>query len=327
MEFRQIRYFIAVAEHLHFRRASEAVHIAQPSLSQQIHHLETELGAVLFERNNRKVQLTPAGRLFYEKAKALLRDADRAREETRRVACGHAGLLTVSFITSAALNVLPAIIKIFQSAYPTVELKLVESPPAEQFAGLYDRTVDVALVIANVDDPVLDTLVLDRPNLVAAVPKGHRLAKAESFDISELSSEVLIIPENHPFPGLYAKIRFALQMAGVEPKKELNIRLIQTGLLLVGSGLGVSLVPDTFARIHSPGVVFLPLKPELPPVQICAVWRRENTSPILDEFIRVAKDIYPAGGRAPIGKSKSHHAKAPEDPSPAHPSADKQGKN
>ncbi|WP_005031286.1 LysR family transcriptional regulator [Holophaga foetida] len=289
MEFRQIRYFVAVAEHLHFRRASEAMHIAQPSLSQQIHQLEEELGAVLFERNNRKVLLTPAGRLFFEKAKALLRDADRAREETRRVASGHAGLLSVSFITSAALDVLPTTLKVFQEQNPSVDLKLLESSPREQFSGLYDRTVDLALVIATVDDPVFNTLTLARPQLMAVLPVDHLLAGAESFDLRALASEVLIVPENHPFPGLYAKIHFALHMAGVEPAKELHIRLIQTGLLLVGAGLGISLVPEMFSRYHLPGIVFLPLDPPLPPVEITAVWRKESTSPLLLSYLEVLK--------------------------------------
>jgi len=291
MEFRQIRYFVAVAEHLHFRRASEAIHIAQPSLSQQIHQLEEEIGAVLFERNNRKVQLTPAGRLFYEKAKALLRDADKARDETRRVASGHAGLLSISFITSSALDVLPATLKTFQAQNPSIDLKLLESSPREQFSGLYERTVDIALVIATVDDPVFDTLTLSTPRLLAAIPASHPQAASDCFDLSDLASEVLIVPENHPFPGLYAKIHFALQLAGVEPSKELHIRLIQTGLVLVGAGLGVSLVPETFARFQTPGVVFLPLRPALPPVEISAVWRRENTSPVLARYLEVLRDF------------------------------------
>lgn len=287
MEFRQLRYFVAVAEHLHFRRASEAMHIAQPSLSQQIHQLEEELGAVLFERNNRKVLLTPAGRLFFEKAKNLLRDADQARDETRRVANGHAGLLNIAFITSAALDVLPATVKVFQAQNPEVELKLLESSPKEQFSGLYERTVDVALVIATVDDPVFETLTLSRSRLVAALPEGHPQAGGEYFDLAGLASEVLIVPDNHPFPGLYAKIHFALHLVGVEPAKELHIRLIQTGLILVGSGLGVSLVPETFSRYRTPGVVFLPIHPSLPEVEICAVWRKENYSPLLSNYLGV----------------------------------------
>jgi len=289
MEFRQIRYFVAVAEHLHFRRASEAMHIAQPSLSQQIQHLEEDIGAVLFERNNRKVQLTPAGHLFYEKAKALLRDADRAREETRRVASGHTGLLRISFITSAALDVLPATLKVFQDQNPTVDLKLQESSPQEQFTALYERTVDVAIVIASVDDPVFETLPLSSHELVAVLPIGHPLAGHTTYQLKELASEVLIIPENHPFPGLYAQIRFALHLEGVEPLKELHTRLIYTGLHLVAAGLGVSLVPGTFARYHIPGVVFIPLDPPLPPVEISAVWRRENTSPILAHYLDVLR--------------------------------------
>ena len=314
MEFRQIRYFVAVAEHLHFRRASEAMHIAQPSLSQQIQHLEEDIGAVLFERNNRKVQLTPAGRLFYEKAKALLRDADQARDETRRVASGHAGILSIAFITSAALDVLPATVKIFQERHPSVELKLMESSPQEQFTGLYQRTMDVALVIAAVDDPVFDTLTLASPLLMAVLPMDHPMAGNKTYHIEDLASEVLIVPENHPFPGLNAQVRFALQLAGVEPAKELHTRLIYTGLLLVGAGLGVALVPETFSRYQNPGIVFLPLEPALPPVDICAVWRKENNSPLLAHFVDVLREYRalrlsesPSSGRSALATIPEEH--------------------
>nr|WP_320134059.1 LysR substrate-binding domain-containing protein [uncultured Holophaga sp.] len=290
MELRQLRYFIAVAEHLHFRRASEVMHIAQPSLSQQIHQLEEELGAVLFDRNQRKVTLTPAGVVFYQKAKTLLRDAERALEDTRRVALGHAGLLSLSFITTAALEVLPSTVKEFQSLNPSVEIKVLESAPKEQFTALYERAVDIALVIAKVEDPVFDTLTLARYSIMAAVPDNHPLASQASVSLKDLSTEVLIVPEKHPFPGLHALIHFSFQLAGLEPARELNIRLLHTGLLLVGSGLGVSLIPEVFSRFQTPGVVYVPLDPPMPPVEISAVWRRDGVSPLLQRYLEVLRE-------------------------------------
>jgi len=286
MELRHLRYFVAVAEQLHFRHAAEIMHIAQPALSQQIRQLEEEIGVTLFERSRHKVRLTPAGKAFYENAQRILQNADRAVTKARKVESGDAGTIRIGFVSTAAIRVLPVAMKKFQKQVPLAEVELNELAAGEQIDRLYREQLDVGFVHAKLSRDVMKTRVVARDRLIVAVPSSCKLARCRRVDIKDLSAWTAIMPAGHSSSGFYEQVRMAYQRAGVRPERVHNTRLLQTGLLLVAAGLGVSLVPESFQSIHVKGVVYRKLKVEPPLSELVAVWRRDNASPLLDRVIK-----------------------------------------
>ena len=285
MELRHLRYFIAVAEQLHFRHAAELVHVAQPALSQQIRQLEDEIGVTLFERSRHKVRLTPAGKAFYEYAQSIINQTNMAVAEARKVEHGDAGTIRIGFVSTAAITVLPDAMKKLQAKIPLAEVELKELAAGEQIDGLYRDLIDVGFLHAKLTADVLKTVVVARERLVVAVPAKCKLAGSQRVDLKDLASWTAIMPASHTSSGFYEQVRAAYQMAGVRPERVHYTRLLQTGLLLVGAGVGVSLVPESFKSIHVKGVVYRSLRVEPPPCELVAAWRRDNPSPLLGHFL------------------------------------------
>src|SRR5208282_909817 len=195
MELRHLRYFVAVAEELHFSRAAERLHMAQPPLSQQIRQLEDELGVQLFERTRRRVQLTDAGRVVLEEARRALVQADRVVAAAHRAAEGAAGFLRVGFSSSAPYTTLPAILRAFRAQFPGVALNLYERSTEEQIELLAAGTIDVALVrrpVENAPESLVIKTIL-REHLVLAMPHDHRLRSRRSVPVRALANEPFIL--------------------------------------------------------------------------------------------------------------------------------------
>jgi DNA-binding transcriptional LysR family regulator len=291
MELRHLRYFAAVAEQLHFRHAAEIVHVAQPALSQQIKKLEEEIGVKLFERSRRKVRLTPAGKAFYENAQRILGQADQAVAKARKVESGHAGTIRIGFVSTAAIRVLPLAMKKLEKQAPSAEVELNELAAGEQIDGLYREQLDIGFVHAQLSQDVLKTKVVARDRLIVAVPASCKLAGCRRVDLKDLASWPAIMPASHSSSGFYEQVRMAYQRAGVRPERVHNTRLLQTGLLLVAAGVGVSLVPESFQSIDVKGVRYKKLLVEPPLCEMVAVWRRDNNSPLLGRFIENLPDL------------------------------------
>jgi DNA-binding transcriptional LysR family regulator len=285
MELRHLRYFAAVAEQLHFRHAAEIVHVAQPALSQQIRQLEEEIGVKLFERSRHKVSLTPAGKAFYANVQSILKQADQAVAKAKKVESGDAGTIRIGFVSTAAIRVLPVAMKKLQKQAPSAEVELNELAAGEQMDRLYREQLDIAFVHAKLSQDVLKTRVVARDRLIVAVPGSSSLAGCRRVDLKDLASWPAIMPAGHSSSGFYEQVRMAYQRAGVRPERIHNTRLLQTGLLLVAAGLGVSLVPESFRSIHVEGIEYKKLQVEPPLIELVAVWRRDNASPLLDRFI------------------------------------------
>ncbi|NLV30371.1 MAG: LysR family transcriptional regulator [Acidobacteria bacterium] len=291
MELRHLRYFVAVAEQLHFRHAAEIVHVAQPALSQQIRQLEKELGVTLLERSRHQVRLTPAGKAFYESALGVLRQADQAAARARKVDSGDAGTIRIGFVSTAAIRVLPDGVKRLQKQVPAAEVELSELAAGEQIDGLYREQLDIGFVHAKLSRDVLGTRIVARDRLIAAVPDSSPLARCRRVDLRDLASWPAIMPAGHSSSGFYEQVRMAYQMAGVRPERVHYTRLLQTGLLLVAAGVGVSLVPESFQLIHVRGVAYKKLRVEPPLCEMVAAWRRDNASPLLARFVRCLPEL------------------------------------
>jgi DNA-binding transcriptional LysR family regulator len=281
MELRHLRYFVAVAEELNFRRAADVVHIAQPALSQQIKRLEEEIGVTLFVRNHHKVELTEAGRAFYLRAQAILQATHHAVLDARAVECGEAGRIRFGFVSSAAISVLPSLLAFTRAQLPLAEVELKELAPNEQIDALYHNKLDLGLFHAELKDNMFETAVVSRERLILALPSASRFARRKQIDLREVAEEIVIIPARHATPGYFERARAAFQAVSVMPERIYHTSLLQTGLLLVGAGVGVSLVPESFERIKVNGVVYRRLATEPQTIDLIAAWRRDNASPLL----------------------------------------------
>jgi DNA-binding transcriptional LysR family regulator len=288
MELRHLRYFVAVAEELHFHRAAERLHISQPPLSQQIRALERELGVTLLERNRRRVGLTPAGSAFLEDARAILEATERAADTARRVAAGELGSLRIGFVGSATFSpTLPALLREFRDRFPDVDLRLRELQTTEQLAGLSAGRIDVGAD--------LEQLVILREQLVVAVPDTHQLAQNRELRAADLRGETFVILRRREAPGLFASLASVMRGAGGMPSDVLEVAEMQTILGLVASGFGVSLVPASVAEAERAGISFRPLADPSPQIELALAWNSATSSPVRDAFLRVAAPDHEPG--------------------------------
>ncbi len=285
MDLRQMSYFLAVAEELHFRHAAEVLHLSQPSLSQQIRQLEEELGVKLFERTNRRVQLTQAGETLLPRVRGILHSIKEACDETKRVDQGFAGFLNISFVSTALVGVLQVAIKELQAQAPGIDLQLKECEPKEQIAGILNGTTDIGFMHARLDDDELASTVVQRDELVVALPQ--EIKEEGPVDLCRYKEWGAIMPSPFTAFGFYNHVQRAYNLAGVTPAKVVYTNLIIGGINLVAAGMGIALVPASFQYIQVRGVVYKPLLMPPPAVELLAVWKRESPSMLLRRFLGI----------------------------------------
>jgi DNA-binding transcriptional LysR family regulator len=302
MELRHLRYFVAVAEELHFGRAARRLGVAQPPLSQQIRGLEEELGIRLFHRTSRRVELSAEGRVFLEQARLVLTQAQRAGEIARAAGRGEAGGLGIGFVTSAVFSLLPAILREFHARHPRVEMRCRGIPPSRQLDALRRRELDVAIVRTPVREEGLCALTLFNEPLVAVLPADHALAARRGLRVGDLAGAPFISMGRETAPSFHGVVTNACHRAGFSPDIAHEVVDLQTVLALVAAGLGVSLVPESLALWGHPGVAYRELPARTPRVPLELVWRRESPQPIVDAFVAAAQAVAarsPGPGRSP----------------------------
>ncbi len=254
-----LRSFVAVAEELHFGRAARRLHLSQPPLSLHIQRLEAELGAQLFARSQRKVELTEAGQVLLGRARHLLAEAERARAEVARVARGEGGVLTVGYTATASHRVLPEVVPRFRKLHPDLRLELLELRSALQPEALATGRIELGLVCAPVAAPGLVETPLVREKLVVALPHQHALAARKALRPKDLNGAryVGVRPDIEP-AWAEASVR-ALQLADctLELVQETDTKISLVGL--IAAGVGLSVVSESMAVLTRRGVVFRPL--------------------------------------------------------------------
>jgi len=291
MELRHLRYFVAVAEELHFGRAAEQLHMTQQPLSQQIRQLEDELGVLLFDRTKRRVQLTEPGKAFLVEARQILLKAAQAVEIVRQVAQGQSGRLKVGFSGFATYSVLPKALRIFRERFPRVELELEEMTTTAQVQALQEQQIHVGLMIPPIPDATLSLEPILREPLVVILPETHPLATQPELRLPMLANESFILVSRHLEPGYYDQCISLFQQAGFTPKVVQKASQKQTILGLVSAHLGVSLAPASIRNIHRTGVVYITLNTLNAEVELVAVWRQDELLPVLRTFLEVMKEV------------------------------------
>ena len=305
IDLKRLRYFVAVAEELSFRRAAERLRMAQPPLSNQIKQLETELEVALFDRTGRGIRLTEAGRFLLEEARRLLVQVGQTVDMTRRVGHGKVGRLAVGFLPSVGHGVLPSVLREFRSCFPEVDLRLRELNPDQQVQELHHKRIDVGFLYLPLEDRALSVEPIFRECLVVALPEHHPLADEPDVPLHALSDEPFILPPQHGVPGCYSLIMKACHGAGFSPKAaQKDVWLMQTSVDLVAAGIGVALVAGSLRNLSRAGVVYKTLQDPSPTLEIGVVWHQDEDSPVLRSFLGVVDQVRRAetlGALAPVG--------------------------
>ena len=288
MELRHLRYFVAVAEELHFGRAARRLGISQPPLSQQIQALEDELGACLFERTNRRVALSAVGELFLPEVRAVLAQLDKAVAVARRASQGELGELKVGFTSSAPFtSTIPRALRAFRQACPAVHLELRELSSREVAAAGGEGLLQVGMIRPLESLPAgLEALELFAEPLVAVLPAGHpRVVEgASGIALAELADEPFVFFPRSFGTGLYDQVIDLARNAGFSPRIVQEASEAMTLIGLVATGLGVTVLPASFSRLRIDGVVYRTLRDADASTAVWLVRRRGEASPLVQRF-------------------------------------------
>lgn len=291
IELRHLRYFITVAEELHFGRAADRLHMAQPPLSQQIKQLEIALGFQLFYRTKRSVQLTEAGQVFLLESRKLFKQLDQAIESGRQVSRGESGQLVIGFISSSAYSVLPEMLRSFRSQVPEVRLELHEMPTNEQIEWLRQGKIDLGILRPPVEDHSLHLSTILREPMVVALPESHPLIDQSAIALANLSRESFVLFPRPLSPRVYDQIISLCQQAGFSPNIVQEAMQMQTIVSLVAGGMGVSIVPISLQNMQRTGVVYKPLAEPTPYAEVAIAWRQQDTAPSLQRFLALIQTL------------------------------------
>jgi DNA-binding transcriptional LysR family regulator len=317
VDFRQLRYFVAVAEALSFSEAARKLHISQPPLSNQIKALEDELGALLLDRSRHHVALTPAGSLFLDKARAALGNLEEAREVVKLVAAGEAGQIRVGFTASVPMkDFFPRALQQFRLAHPHAALELVHMSTGQQLQGIEQGEIDIGFLRPSPQFTPPATIatrevIVDR--LVAVLPAMHALARhtdgdglgsradrqgrdgadgapastgADAIDIALLRDQPFLLFPRGLGCGLFDHVTTLCNRAGFAPRIAQEAREATTIIGLVASGAGVSVLPEIYARTGIPGVIYCPLTGPDAASRLLVAHRAGAISPIMQRFMR-----------------------------------------
>jgi DNA-binding transcriptional LysR family regulator len=306
MELRHLRYFVAVAEELHFGRAAKRLHIAQPPLSRQIRDLEREIGTPLFERVPRGVELTPAGAAFLPEARLTLAQADRAQRTAQRAAGGETGRLRVGFVEAATHSgILPDVLSFFRVHLPSVGLSLFELDPLRQAEAFLDGRIDLGIL----HSPPLDAdrwlrveVIYTEP-VVLAIPKAHRFGGRARFTLGSLAGESFVLFPRHVAPSMYDDIIARCRAVGFSPRIVQEAAGWHTLASLVGAGVGVGFVPRSLTSFQQHGVDYRSVRDLSVDMALSAAWKSGERSPVRERFVTALRAV--AGSRPQVAATRS----------------------
>ena len=293
MELRHLRYFIAVAEELHFGRAAKRLGISQQPLSQQVRNLEAELGTPLFYRTKRTVRLTEAGQVFYEGAVKTLQQAEQTVHFAQRTGCGEIGNRSVGLTGPALSSLLPQVMSRFRQDYPGVHLTLNEMRTNLQVEALLRGQLHVGLLHTPLYTDSLATEVVYREKLVLVLPTSHRLAHPVEIPVSlgDLAGEPFILFPRKIGPVFYDRIISMFQQVGYSPNIVQEVIPQRSILSLVSIGIGLTLMQKSLSTIGHSGVVFRELLEPTPELELALAWHPKSTHPALQNFLRLVREV------------------------------------
>jgi len=291
MELRQVRYFVAVAETLNFRRASDQLHVSQPSLSVQIKQLEDELGASLLRRSKRHVEITRAGQVFLPTAREILLKLQQASAAALHAESGNVGRIRLGFIPTASFHILPRLLDKIRRTLPLVNVELKEGPEAQQVTGIQAGAFDISIGHLGDSNDQIESMLLVREPIVVALPKGHKAARKRTVILKDFESELLMIPSRDLFPSLHQLIATAFVQNHVPLNKYQMVEHFHTAVALTMNGAGFAFLPSSAKSFVPGGVVLRPPRFSIAPLNTFALWSRGNVDPLVHRVLSLLKEI------------------------------------
>ncbi|MBS0520309.1 MAG: LysR family transcriptional regulator [Proteobacteria bacterium] len=306
MDLRRLRQFVAVAEERSFRRAAERLNVSQPPLSVAVQRLEADMGVTLLDRTRHHVRLTVAGEAFLREARRTLAHAHLAVEVAQRAAVGKLGTLRLSFVPSAALGVVPRLLRAFHADYPDVKLMLSGDTTSQQMAALLGETTDVGIVVPPLHDAKdLRVESLCEQELTLAVPRTHPVSSQQRVQLRDLGGEAFVGFSFKEGPGFESVVVAACQDSGFIPNFVQVAPQMQTVLALVAGGMGIALVPQAMQSVVMENVAYVQVFRRNAPVKysLGLAFRPSNDNPALGAFVamahRLRRELNRPGAAAP----------------------------
>uniref|UniRef100_UPI00286A9943 LysR family transcriptional regulator n=1 Tax=Chamaesiphon sp. OTE_8_metabat_110 TaxID=2964696 RepID=UPI00286A9943 len=302
VELRQICYFLAVTEAgNNFTKAAEYLQIDPPPLGQRIKSLERKLKVELFDRQRRPLQLTAAGKVFLEETRLALTTLERGIARAQQAHRGEIGFLSVGIASSISNTLLPDILRAFRSRFPDIEVELLELTAERQLQALREGRLNIGFeVVANAQEPdtSLNVLPIMEESLVVAMPELHPLVFQRQVFLRDLANEKLILPSIAEFP-FYQKFIYYCQQSGFEPNiiRDVQATWLVTILSLVVAQVGLAILPSNVENLQRRGVVYRPIQDTSLRRQISALWRKDDHSVVLAEFLKIVADL--SGSKLP----------------------------
>jgi DNA-binding transcriptional LysR family regulator len=290
MELRHLRYFVAVAEELHFGRAATRLSIVQPSLSQQIQQLEDELGFPLLRRTKRSVELTDAGKVFLSEAQKVLAQIQEAKRAAQRASRGEVGRLVIGYTSSSTYDLLPMMLRAYRERFPHVEVVLRELTTHEQVRALEEEYIQVGLLRLPISALMLKVEVVRQEPIVCVLPEEHPLASRERIAMHLLAHEPFVLQSRQRGAGYYVQLMKLCLASGFSPNVVQEVTEMHAIVGLVAAGIGISLVPPSTQNIRSHGVVYRELEGATTLTEMAVAWRRDAHSAVVENFLLVARE-------------------------------------
>jgi DNA-binding transcriptional LysR family regulator len=292
MELRHLRYFVAVAENLNFTKAAAKLHLAQPSLTRQIHKLEEELGVRLLNRSKTHVALTPEGRSFLTDSRRILTLATESIQAVQRLSRGETGELNLAYLPNFDFELLPETLRAFRQAFPHIALNLFDMSPAEQLRGLEARKIDLGFV--GLPPPATASALqwesIARHRTVVVLPERHRLARKRQISVAELETMFFVGMSEKTHPGFRDWLNRTCQPFGFTPRILQEAELEAALMTFIAEGLGVTLAREHIKKLPHPGVTFRPVTPPVT-TEYCIAWNRANDLRALHQYIEIVKNF------------------------------------
>jgi len=296
MELRHLRYFVAVAEDLNFTKAAAKLHLAQPSLTRQVHNLEEEIGVRLLNRTKSQVALTEEGRAFLSDARRILALATESIRAVQRLSRGETGQLNIAYLSNFDFELLPETLAAFRLAFPHIALNLFDMTPAEQLRALEAGKINLGFVGLPPPAPIAGLLweSIAWHRTVVVLPAKHPLARKRQVKLNELESLFFVGMSEKTHPGFRDWLNRTCQQAGFIPRVLQDAELEPALMIFVAEGLGVTLAREPIKKLPHPGVAFRPLDPPVKS-EYCIAWNRNNDSRALQEYIQIVKGLAARG--------------------------------
>lgn len=302
LELRRLRYFLAVAQELHFARAAERLHMAQPPLSLQIRKLEEEVGFRLFERTSRRVALTEAGRVLLAGARTAMDELQRAIYSGQQTERGHSGHIRIGFVSSGGVTFLPKLLRQLRKSLPEVQTETRQYSTNGALEALAQRAIDLAVVRT----PLVADKLLHRPILrdyvVLALPDDHPMCKRKRIRLQQMQHEMFVQYPPNEGHAAYGVVQRACLAAGFVPSVAEFVDDVYGMLGLVGAGIGVALMPAAISRLRVDGVVFRPLLEVEQFFELSLVWRAEDDRRLISAVVDSLANV----GGLLVSRRRSH---------------------